>query len=278
MHDLIFVAAIIARMELTRDDLTHEILALFDAQNASHSAMPGMIRFHAVIDGTAPGQVYADQADRPTWAIVREAAYGTIFLGGALTSGVLSEHIALFKTLYPEVVLGLWPDDPFHAILPTPDYTGAAIDFDQRPPDHSLDALMTLPDGCTIRRADATPDLMLRSLEAEDRVRTYGSAEAAMQHEIGVYLMREDEILSEAFAGPPTRATREIGTITPEAHRRKGYSTIVCAHLVHLCESLGFDTYWNCAQQNIASAAIARKLGYRRERPYDVIAWIAPAP
>jgi RimJ/RimL family protein N-acetyltransferase len=158
---------------------------------------------------------------------------------------------------------------------PAPDYVGKAIDFDQRQPDHSLDALMALPDGCTIRRVEADAELMLRSLEVEDRIRAYGSVEAAMQHEIGVYLMRGDEILSEAFAGPPTRGIREVGTITPEAHRRQGYSTIACAHLVHLCESLGFDTYWNCAQQNIASAAIARKLRYRRERPYDVIAWIA---
>jgi RimJ/RimL family protein N-acetyltransferase len=36
---------------------------------------------------------------------------------------------------------------------------------------------------------------------------------------------------------------------------------------------MGQQTWWNCAKQNVASAALARKLGYRTEREYRVLAW-----
>ncbi len=45
------------------------------------------------------------------------------------------------------------------------------------------------------------------------------------------------------------------------------------ARLIHEVEALGGQTYWNCAKQNVASAAIARKLGYRVEKEYRCMVW-----
>jgi RimJ/RimL family protein N-acetyltransferase len=85
--------------------------------------------------------------------------------------------------------------------------------------------------------------------------------------------MKGSQILSEAYAGPSAIGLIEIGTTTHERYRGRGYATLTCAHLVEACEALGFQTYWNCAKHNLASAAIARKLGYCVEREYKLVAW-----
>jgi len=42
---------------------------------------------------------------------------------------------------------------------------------------------------------------------------------------------------------------------------------------VQACEHKGLSTYWNTAKQNLPSAAIARRLGYRVEGEYNLLAW-----
>ncbi|MFL5804101.1 MAG: GNAT family N-acetyltransferase [Roseiflexaceae bacterium] len=58
-----------------------------------------------------------------------------------------------------------------------------------------------------------------------------------------------------------------------EAYRGHGYATITCARLIQACEEQGYETWWDCAKQNVASTALARKLGYQNEREYRVLAW-----
>jgi RimJ/RimL family protein N-acetyltransferase len=65
----------------------------------------------------------------------------------------------------------------------------------------------------------------------------------------------------------------EIGVGTAEAQRGKGYATVTCARLILECERGGTQTFWNAAAQNTASVALARKLGYRTERPSRVYWW-----
>lgn len=90
---------------------------------------------------------------------------------------------------------------------------------------------------------------------------------------IGFGLVIGEQIVAEATAGPPVLGLYEPGVFTQEAYRKKGYGTLVSARLVQAIETLGGQTYWNCARQNIASASIARKLGYRIEKEYRCIAW-----
>jgi RimJ/RimL family protein N-acetyltransferase len=65
----------------------------------------------------------------------------------------------------------------------------------------------------------------------------------------------------------------ELGVETSETCRRCGFATVTCAHLIHTCEAMGYETFWNTATQNAASIALARKLGYQREQLHRVLAW-----
>jgi RimJ/RimL family protein N-acetyltransferase len=85
--------------------------------------------------------------------------------------------------------------------------------------------------------------------------------------------MRGEEMLSEATVGPPAIGLYEPGIFTQAAQRGKGYATITIAYLIQEIESRGGNTYWNCAKQNVASAALARKLGYRIKKEYRCMEW-----
>jgi RimJ/RimL family protein N-acetyltransferase len=128
-----------------------------------------------------------------------------------------------------------------------------------------------MPEGCEIRRLDR--DLIMLTEWGPDDVKSAGGIEAWEKTCFGYCLMRGDEILCEATVGPPAIGLREPGMITQERHRGKGYATITTAHLIQEIEASGERTYWNCAKQNAASAALARKLGYRIEKEYRCMAW-----
>jgi RimJ/RimL family protein N-acetyltransferase len=151
-------------------------------------------------------------------------------------------------------------------------YDGRAIYFAARSREVDLAPLVQqLPPDRALRRADR--ELFARSIDRDLAIRELGSVEAVLQKTLRVFLMRGDEILCEAATGVPTGGTIEIGVTTYEGHRRQGYATIACARLIMLCEEAGYATWWDCAEQNVASAALARKLGYRHGRPYRVLMW-----
>ena len=87
----------------------------------------------------------------------------------------------------------------------------------------------------------------------------------------GICLMRGDEILCQAYAPWWGRGVTEIGAVTAEAHRRKGYAKMTCGYLARDCEALGFTTHWTCHASNAGSVKVAQALGFRSERPYELI-------
>src|SRR5688572_19007756 len=166
---------------------------------------------------------------------LREALYGTLYLGGSPPVDVLLALIAQFQPS-GDVLIGLWPDDPRLALLPSaPQYMGSVIDFSDRIPQP---ANLPIPPECELRRVDLA--LFPRSVDYASNVDQFGSAERALEQLIGFYLMRGDDILSEAFAGVPINGIRELGVTTPEAHRRQGYATVVCERLAQTCEALDY--------------------------------------
>ena len=253
-------------LDLTAECVTPALRALFDP------GMPTAPRAFAVLDGDAAGQILTDDAARPTWGAVREAAYGTLYLGGALAAPLVHRLVDQLRRS-GDLLICPWPDDPLAQFLPEgATYDGRAIYFAQRSRDLDLAPLVRrLPPDCELRRADR--DLFARSIERDLAIRELGSVEAVLAKTLRVFLLRGDEILCEAATGAPTGGTIEIGVTTYEGQRQRGYATIACAQLIMLCEEAGYAPWWDCAEQNVASAALARKLGYRNGRPYRVLMW-----
>jgi GNAT acetyltransferase len=229
---------------------------------------PASLRCFAIIDGTANGKIFTNDIHFPTWVVVQEAAFGSLYLGGNIQHRLLRLLIGRLRHC-GDVLVGLWQEDPRWSIMPSgADYSGYTLEFSERK-DHSL--LPQIPEGGELRRLDQS--LFRCSLSQNLLISMFGSAEQALERGYGLCFLRNGEILCEAFAGPSTSDMIEIGVECHPQHLHKGYATLTCSHLIQAMEQQGYSTYWNCAKGNLASIALARKLGYQKVKEYCLKAW-----
>ncbi len=116
-------------------------------------------------------------------------------------------------------------------------------------------------------------ELLERSVWYEDNMRVHGSAENFLSRCLGVCLLHHNTIVCEASTGAAILGTRELGVYTKAEYRKQDFATITCEYLIRMVEQAGQQTYWNCASSNIASATLARKLGYQVEKEYQLRGW-----
>ncbi|MCB0186566.1 MAG: GNAT family N-acetyltransferase [Caldilineaceae bacterium] len=252
--------------QIQANDVTATYRALFRTDE------PHPTRLRSVLTGVTEGKLFTDDPLNPTWGIVQESFDGCIYLGGTPEPATIVSVIANLRRECM-VLAPLWLNDPRRDLLPNAvGEESFSIDFYDRPLGEGLvPYLHAVPADCTIRRADR--ELIMRTEWGPGDVDHHGGLDAWEQQCICFCLLRGEEILSEASVGPGVDRLREPGVFTQEAHRGKGYGTLVAAHLIHHLEALGESTYWSCDSENYASAGIGRKLGYRVEKGFRVLAW-----
>jgi len=254
-------------VRITSDQVTYLIRSLFRVDEMAAS------RCFAVLEGAVrTGKIIVDNLVDPKWAIVQEAVDNSLYLGGSIDAPSFTEVFAALRQ-EGDVLVGMPPGDPrIRYLPPDPIYDGRTLEFYDRPMGEGLDTyLRQVPADCIIKRLDRS--LIMHTEWGPNDVTFYGGAEMWEKICFGYCLMRGDEILSEATVGPPGMGLYEPGVFTQKDHRGKGYGTMVVARLIQEIEAMGGRTYWNCAKQNIASGAVARKLGYRIEKEYRCMAW-----
>jgi predicted GNAT family acetyltransferase len=112
--------------------------------------------------------------------------------------------------------------------------------------------------------------MLERCLWSSDMAFYCGSLENFLHNGLGICLIRDDEILVEAYASAFGTIYAEIGAVTHEPYRGRGYATITVAHLINLLAQRGYQAYWSCDVDNPASSRVARKLGFKVEKPYQI--------
>jgi RimJ/RimL family protein N-acetyltransferase len=83
--------------------------------------------------------------------------------------------------------------------------------------------------------------------------------------------MQGEEIIVKAYVSSFGDRTAEIGAVTRQAYRGRGYAPITCAYLIEACELRGYQAYWSCDADNPASIRVAQKLGFRQEKAYQIL-------
>jgi len=250
-------------IELAPSQVTPELRALFRRQK--HTFRRGF----AVLDGVSGGRILSDDPTSPNWGAVHElSSDGSLFLGGAL-DGDLVARIIQFLRRERMLTVGLMPNDPLAVLLP-PNASAEGVDFDfeDRESAVALEPRSQAPPGLELARIDS--ELLPR---CGWRPWMSVSNESALKTGLGYCLLDGDRVVAEAFAGPIVAGTLEMATITHEAYRRRGLTTIVSARTILECERLGHQTWWNTSLNNVASARIARSLGYRTEQRYATRSW-----
>lgn len=239
------------------------IAALFDRIQPNSPAL------WAVLLGRHQGMALVDDIHKPTQAVVRTDAALTYF-GGDTDQTFLETAIARFRHEGP--VLLVWPPETRRPI-PFPESARLVqrVEFSYIDPESSLLAEWRhrVPEGFHIRFIDRT---LLARCEWRDEMAFYcGSLENFLVHGIGLCLMRNDEIIVEAYASSLGKTMAEIGAITRETYRGRGYAPVACAHLIQACAERGYQAYWSCDEENLASRRVARKLGFGQEGAYRII-------
>ena len=126
-----------------------------------------------------------------------------------------------------------------------------------------------LPDGCRLVPMDG--ELYRQAMAGDwsrDLCALFGGEEDYLARGTGIAVVREGELVSGASSYAVCRGGIEIEIDTRPDCRRWGLALACGAGLILACLERGLYPGWDA--HNLASAALAQKLGYRMEGPYPV--------
>jgi RimJ/RimL family protein N-acetyltransferase len=235
--------------------------------------LPARPRAVAVLDGLLAGRVWTDDAERPRALLVIETADGTVYGGGDLARDAVAGALSGVATKSGDLIFGFrGSGDPMRDLVPgEPYWRGEAIDFTDRAPTTQDGGA---PAGIEVVRIDAA--LLPRTEWGEDTLHAFGDTERWEALGVGRAIVSDGELLAECLAGPRVRGLLEMGVITREAIRGRGYGTLVSRLVAEACEAAGDRVWWNANAGNEPSIRIARRIGFRQERRYELVALHAP--
>lgn len=233
--------------------------------------LPTRPRAVAVLDGVLAGRVWTDDPQQPRALLAIETADGTVYGTGPWTRDAVADALSGVETESRDLIFGFrGPDDPMRELVPgEPYWRGESIDFTDRRP-----VAGDVSEGVEVARIDAA--LLHRTEWAEDMLHAFGSADRWEERGVGYGVVADGELLAECLAGPRTRGVLEMGVVTREAFRGRGYGTLVSRLVAEACEARGDRVWWNANAGNEASVRIARRIGFTRERRYELVALHAP--
>jgi GNAT superfamily N-acetyltransferase len=243
------------------------VLPLFDPDQ------PNSPMLFSTLEGRTPGKAYVDDLDHPRRCLVTINFYHITFVSDAIDQPWLNEAVGELRqthdvslTWSPQLAARLAPPPSLAAEIVRYEFDNYATEQAERLADP-----VPLPEGVQLRAIDA--ELFAHCLWRDEMVMACGTPENFLRHGMSLCLMAKDEICSEAYAAFLGAGKFEIGVITHEKYRQRGYAYLTCQHLIKLCAERGYPTYWSCHQANAASVATARKLGYRTQRAYKFLAY-----
>lgn len=256
------------------------------APNAYPRALPlfGAMAYHlsiaAVLGGTMPGRVFADDASAPALALV-SCPEGN-YLAGAAAPGPaeLGAARALLEQLraygpgvelfaapeWEEQAAQLFPGRPYEQV-PRRHYALSALAGSPHAPPPELTLLRL--DAATLARPDLQGHHIQRWASGN-----WGSAAAFLERGFGFALLHGAEPVSWCLADSCVGARCEVGIHTHPAYRRRGLATTVVAAAVAHALAAGYaEVGWHCGEENRGSQGVAEKVGFSLTRRFRCLVW-----
>jgi RimJ/RimL family protein N-acetyltransferase len=236
-------------------------------------AVPDNPVLWAVLRGRHAGRAWVDDVREPSQCVLRTDALLT-FVSRHISQNFLDAAIPQLRRTGSLWLV--WPPEMSSRLI-APAATGVTTRlefYDYDPQSRRLSDLRArLPEGFEIQPIDR--DLLQRCEWRSDMEFFCGSLDNFLANGIGLCLMQGDEIICEAYASSLGETHAEIGAVTREAYRGRGYAPVTCAFLIKVCEGRGYQAYWSCDADNLASIRVARKLGFRQEKSYQILEYSA---
>jgi RimJ/RimL family protein N-acetyltransferase len=223
----------------------------------------------AVLKGRHTGRALVDDLRDPCQCLLRTDAVLT-FMSRQISQAFLDQAVTHLLDNAP--VWLVWPAAGSSRLnAPKADFIIHRLEFYDHDAHSTIlaDWRKRLPTGLEIRPIDRH---LLEQCEWRSDIEFYaGSIDNFLTNGVGFCLMRGEEITAEAYASSFGETQAEIGAITREAYRGRGYAPITCAYLIEHLGQRGYQAYWSCDADNLASIRVAHKLGFRHEKAYQIL-------
>lgn len=249
-------------MELLERQM-HAALPLFADKETLHIA-------RSCCGGLVPCRIFADDAARPTAAVIFLRRFGIAFAAGD------SRHalplLACLRGFHPWYLVFDAPEGwhPALAAFSPQSHAVTRYAFDTSPGQFDLEALRRMaapPEGCEILPYDkALLDQSLAAPWSEDQMGAFETPEAFLRDGFGLALVRDGEILSGCASFCRHADGYEIQVDTRPDMQGRGYAVTISAAFILACLSQGKAACWDAA--NRKSMRLAQKLGYAFMRAY----------
>jgi GNAT superfamily N-acetyltransferase len=230
--------------------------------------LPNSPALWAVLKGNYTGKAVVDSVQNPSQCVLRTDATLTYF-GNQTGQGFLNAAIAHFREIGS--VWLVWPHDTslYPPEIDSTEIVNRLEFYDCDPNSDILNNLrMQLPDGYAIHCIN---EELLERCEWRNEMEFYaGSLSSFLRHGIGLCMMQGNDIIVEAYASSLGITRAEIGAITHEAFRGRGFAPVACAYLIEICKQQGYQAYWSCDADHTASIRVAQKLGFQQEGAYQI--------
>lgn len=234
---------------------------------------PNRTMLLAALQGEVTGQAFVDDPNTPTASLVVIGFYNFAFIGGKPEQDWLNNTVTQLRTEMPLTIIwapwsGMGIQSPPGCEESVPRYEFLNHLISQ----NSEWYAPLLPNGLTFREIDEA--LLARCQWGGDIIQAYGTANNVLKYGFGVCLMEGSDICCEVYAGFRAEGRYELGVITHEVYRRKGYAALTCQYVAAISDQSGYQTSWSCSHNTPYSKAVALKLGYTQQREYEM--WIYP--
>ncbi len=222
---------------------------------------------NSVIAGIGRGRVFVNRAAQPTAAFVYNN--GACTLAGSANDHAFAEQVCRWLVKYEDqdyFILFAHPEaweDVLDDLLGTKVRKRRRLDFDFNPTKFALlGGWRTVPAGYELKRMDEVLMQQVREV-ANPYSRSYWRSAADFErHGLGFCITQGDAIVSMCYTAFAWQDHHDIDILTLDGHQRRGLGAAVgCAFIDH-CLRHGLSPNWDCWTRNLASVALAQKLGF----------------
>jgi len=224
----------------------------------------------SVIDGIMPGEIFANNAERPTTALIKTCECNLI--AGEIDEKFISEistELDFWDNVTPDSsdwfdkIPLLHPNKYIHSFKRRR-YTLSEPSFMKRD--------TPLPDGFTIENVNLEK-LRSASYNNADRVLEWakdcGSDATFIQNGVGTYIRNHETIVSWSLTDCGYFEQTTIGVQTDENYRKQGFGIKAVSETIQKCFEKGYKTInWLCVDSNQGSISIAERLGFEYKNNY----------
>lgn len=237
------------------EDKKNTVIPLFKNRQPNNSAL------WCYFNDIMPGSTYVDDLENPKKAICVLKMSWTFISDDADFLWIESALIEIIKKSWIQVIWSsergsVTPLKDFGKVIPRYEYT-------QRK---------------TVAEEPTNVEIKAFNGELYDKLpwknfheSVYGSKEAFLNKAFGFYALENGEICSEAEGAFVANGYTEIGIITTEEKRKKGFAFAACVRLLEEIDKRGLKPIWACDKDNPASQKLAEKLGFVNPVEYKFI-------